>query len=128
MYFKVHYRFRHSTQWYTVPFVTHDPRDFLECIRRDHGFEKIVFDDYYDTHHIRPNMWIVVRRVPRYWMPPPRPPPPPLPKEAEPSKESTPCEFGPDVYIPRKAMTPKTNPCRYIFVFRDFDDFEYVKI
>lgn len=120
----VHYRFRHSTQWYTSATIP-NPQNFLEFIRQYHGLEKIVFDDL--VHTIRPNMWIIVRWVPRHWIRPP----PPTTKEINPQESmtySTDDEFGQDVYVvPKKSFEcEKRNVHVKKFVFYDFDTFEYV--
>lgn len=121
----VHYRFRHSTRWYTIATIPH-PTHFLEFIRQHHGLEKIVFHDHDPVvQTIRPNMWFVVKRVPRHWI---RPPPPPkqIIQLQETMTYSIDDEFGPDAYAVPKKPIENRNICVKKFVFHDFDDFGYV--
>jgi hypothetical protein len=98
------------------------PTIFLESIRQRHGLEKVIFDD--DVQKLRPHMWLVVKRVPRHWAAPRQPPP----SQKLGAPRGRPClddDFGPDVYTP---PVQRTKHPAMTFVFRDFDDWDYVEI
>ena len=99
--------------------------DFARWVCTKHRMERIVVET--PEQYVRPNMWVVLRRVPRYY----RLPPPPKPVSAP--VEKTECyniendmesEFGPDPMSqrPEKPKVWRRRPTERIIPFVPMGD------
>lgn len=91
----VHYKFRHSTTWYTIECPGMLRADqFLRYLQEKHKLRRLIMEE--PMEFIRPSTRVILRHVHPSWKPTPQPTPQPQKEMHRPAAFDIDAEFGPD--------------------------------
>lgn len=107
---KLHYRFKSVQTWNDME--VHGmikTADFARWVCHRHRMDRVIVES--SDVYLRPDMWVVVRHVPkRYIVPPPKPVAKKIVTSAEPAYDID-AEFGPDPMSQRPEAPWVWRPC-----------------
>lgn len=109
----VNYRFKHSQTWSAMQIGgLVKAEDFARWVCTRHRLDRVIVET--EDTYVRPNMWVVLRRVPRHYVPKKRAPQNIEEKKrpvCEDTADTDDDEFGPDPMQQRPEMPWRKKRC-----------------